>query len=140
MISLLALTFASSICSLPAQNTLTAKSVSVYPEEVANESSILSFLISGESPDTSKATLRVRVLDKSQNNEPVQGATVLLKRDDDKRLGRVTLRDGRCQFSSSPASYTVRVQTTGLKTLEKSGLVLHGGTVYDLEIRMAKGL
>jgi hypothetical protein len=134
------LMLALSVCfgSIKAQNTLTAKSVPIYPADAANESSILSFIETGESPDTSKATLRVRVMEKSLGNEPVQGATVLLKRDDDKMLGRVTLKDGRCQFSSSPASYTLRVQMTGLKTLEKTGVVLQGGTVYDLEIRMAK--
>jgi hypothetical protein len=138
LISLLTLAFAGRFCTLEAQNTLTAKSVNVYPEEAANESSIRSFLTSGENPDTSKAILRVRVLEKSQGNEPVQGATVLLKRDDDKMLGRVTLGDGRCQFSSAPASYTVRVQMTGLKTLEKTGIILKGGAEYDLEIRMAQ--
>jgi len=138
LIRLTALAFAGCICSLQGQNTLTAKSVSVYPEEAAHQSSIFSFLETGESPDTSKATLSIRVLDKSQGNEPVQGATVLLKRDDDKMLGRVTLKDGRCQFSSSPASYTLRVQMTGLKTLEKTGIILRGGSVYDLEVRMAK--
>ena len=138
IISMFVLTIAGCIYSAQGQNTLTPKSVSVLPAEAANESSIQSFLEAGGSPDTAKATLRVRVLEKGLRNDPVQGATVLLKREDDKMLGRVTMPDGRCQFSSAPASYTVRVQMTGLKTLEKTGIVLQGGAVYDLEIRMAK--
>lgn len=102
------------------------------------ESTVLSFRESGDGADTTKATLRVRVLEKGVGNEPVQGATVLLKREDDKMLGRVTAPDGKCLFQSSPASYTVRVQMTGLKTLEKTGILLEGGTVYELEIRMAR--
>ncbi|MCC7467089.1 MAG: carboxypeptidase regulatory-like domain-containing protein [Saprospiraceae bacterium] len=138
IISMFVLTVVGCAHSVQAQNTLTAKSVAVLPAEAVNESSIQSFWETGESPDTSKATLRVRVLEKGLRNDPVQGATVLLKREDDKMLGRVTMPDGRCQFSSAPASYTVRVQMTGLKTLEKTGIVLQGGAVYDLEIRMAK--
>ncbi|HLP94426.1 MAG TPA: carboxypeptidase-like regulatory domain-containing protein [Saprospiraceae bacterium] len=123
-----------------AQNTVTAKSAPTFQAEAASlaESSIMSFKESGEGADTTKATLRVRILEKGQGNIPVQGATVLLKRDDDKMLGRVTTHDGRCSFNSTPATYTVRVQMTGLKTLEKTGILLDGGAVYDLEIRMAK--
>jgi hypothetical protein len=128
-----------SICQLQAQNTLTTKSVDVSSDALQlAESTVLSFRESGEGQDTSKATLRVRVLEKGVSNEAVQGATVLLKRDDDKMLGRVTMPDGRCVFQSAPASYTVRVQMTGLKTLEKKGIRLEGGSIYDLEIRMAK--
>lgn len=122
------------------QNTLTAKSAPTFQAEAASltESSIMSFRESGEGADTTKATLRVRILEKGQGNVPIHGATVLLKRDDDKMLGRVTTYDGRCSFNSTPATYTVRVQMTGLKTLEKTGILLDGGSVYDLEIRMVK--
>lgn len=90
------------------------------------------------SPDTTRATLRVRVYEKGGSIEPVQGATVLLRRDDDKMMGRVTLYDGRCQFSPSPSTYTVRVQMTGLKSIEQPGYTLEAGKVYDMEIRMDK--
>ncbi|HAD12696.1 MAG TPA: hypothetical protein DCF33_09690 [Saprospirales bacterium] len=128
-----------SICLLQAQNTLTTKSVDVSSDAMQlAESTVFSFRESGEGQDTSKAILHVRVLEKGLRNEAVQGATVLLKRDDDKMLGRVTMPDGRCVFQSTPASYTVRVQMTGLKTLEKKGIRLEGGSIYDLEIQMAK--
>jgi len=90
------------------------------------------------SPDSTKATLRVRVYEKGGSIEPVQGATVLLRRDDDKMMGRVTLYDGRCQFAPAPANYTVRVQMTGLKSVEQPGFALEAGKVYDMEIRMDK--
>lgn len=90
------------------------------------------------SPDTTKASLRVRVFEKAGSIEPVQGATVLLRRDDDKMMGRVTHFDGRCQFSPSAATYTVRVQMTGLKSVEQPGFTLEAGKVYDMDIRMDK--
>lgn len=102
------------------------------------KSSAFIFKQSSVSPDTTKATLRVRVLEKGGDTEPVHGATVLLRRDKDKILGRVTKNDGRCLFGASPATYTVRVQMTGLKSLEKSGITLDAGKVYDLEIMMAR--
>lgn len=105
---------------------------------LSGESSLLVFKQSSISPDTSKAMLRVRVLEQGKQREPIQGATVLLRRDNDKMLGRVTKHDGRCFFSPSPAAYTVRVQMTGLKTLEKSIFVLEAGKVYDMEIVMAR--
>lgn len=102
------------------------------------ESSIIVFKQSSISPDASKATLRVRVVEKGLESAPVQGATVLLRRDKDKMLGRVTKHDGRCLFAPSPASYTIRVQMTGLKSLEKTGFLLEGGKVYDMEIAMTR--
>jgi hypothetical protein len=68
----------------------------------------------------------------------VQGATVLLRRDNDKMLGRVTTHDGSCSFAPSPASYSVRVQMTGMRSFEKAGVILEAGKVYDLEISMAR--
>jgi len=90
------------------------------------------------SADTTKATLRVRVIEKGTDTEAVQGATVLLRRDKDKMLGRVTKYDGRCLFSATPATYTIRIQMTGLKSLEKSGFALEAGKVYDLEVGMLR--
>lgn len=121
------------------QKSLTAKSPEPFkPDSVASMSNVVSFKSTGEQPDTSKATLHVRVLEKGQNPVPVQGATVLLRRDKDKMLGRVTRHDGRCSFSFTPASYTVRVQMTGLKTVEKSGFILEAGKDYDMEILMSR--
>ncbi|MDX1910678.1 MAG: carboxypeptidase-like regulatory domain-containing protein [Saprospiraceae bacterium] len=105
---------------------------------LSGESSLLVFKQSSISPDTAKAMLRVRVMEEGNPREPLQGATVLLRRDNDKMLGRVTKHDGRCLFSPTPAAYTVRVQMTGLKTLEKSIFVLEAGKVYDMEIVMAR--
>jgi len=101
-------------------------------------SSVLLFKQSSISADTAKATLRVRVFEKGTDTAPVQGATVLLRRDKDKMLGRVTKHDGRCLFSAAPATYTIRIQMTGLKSLEKPGFALEAGKVYDLEIEMLR--
>ncbi|MBC7777599.1 MAG: carboxypeptidase regulatory-like domain-containing protein [Phycisphaerae bacterium] len=102
------------------------------------ESSVLAFKQSSISPDTAKANLRVRVFEKGGNTDPIQGATVLIRRDRDKMLGRVTKHDGRCLFEPAPATYTVRVQMTGLKSFEKTGFKLEAGKVYDIEIGMAR--
>lgn len=125
--------------SLSAQRPFTPKSApKIALDSMTIENNAFVFKQSSISPDTAKAMLRVRVLEKADGSEPIQGATVLLRRDNDKMLGRVTKHDGRCLFTSAPASYTVRVQMTGLKTLERSGVMLEAGKVYDLEIRMAK--
>lgn len=125
--------------SLSAQKQPTPKSP---PKTVVDSMMMVSnvslFKQSSVSPDTSKATLRVRILEKGVETGPIQGATVLLRRDKDKMLGRVTKYDGRCLFSSVPATYTIRVQMTGLRSFEKSGFVLDAGKVYDLEIQMAR--
>ncbi len=107
-------------------------------DSVLLESSVLVFKQSSISTDSTKATLRVQLYEKGSNTEPLQGATVLLRRDKDKMLGRVTKHDGRCLFSPAPATYTVRVQMTGLKSFEKTGFKLESGKVYDLEIAMAR--
>lgn len=102
------------------------------------ESNILVFKQTSISLDSSKATLRVKVQEKGVEAAPIQGATVLLRRDQDKMLGRVTKHDGRCLFAPTPATYTVRVQMTGLKSLEKQGIKLEGGKIYELEILMVR--
>ncbi len=87
--------------------------------------------------DTSRATVKVLVLETGSKKEPIQGATVLLRRDKDKMLGRVTKQDGVCNFMPVPATYSIRVQLTGYKSLEATGLVFENGKVYELELRVA---
>jgi hypothetical protein len=121
---------------------LTAKSAERPSEKVdtlllSTESNIAFFRPAGINPDTAKAMLRVRVLEIG-TREAVQGATVLLHREQDKMLGRVTKHDGRCVFASAPATYSLRIQMTGLKTLERNGIELEAGKAYDLEVSMAK--
>jgi len=124
--------------STGAQKTFTSKSPSKNAiDSMMLESNVFFFKQTSTNPDTSKAMLKVRVFEKGENATPIQGATVLLRRDKDKMLGRVTKPDGRCLFEPSPALYTIRVQMTGLKTLEKTGFALESGKVYELEIRMA---
>ena len=125
--------------SAEAQKSRSPKSVPKTEVELQLlESNVLTFKQSSISPDTVKATLRVRVLEKGGEAGPIQGATVLIRRDKDKMLGRVTKPDGRCLFAPSPATYTVRVQMTGLKSFEKQGFALEAGKVYDMEIAMAR--
>lgn len=122
-----------------AQKPLTPKSPpKTALDSMMLESSVVVFQQASISPDTTKATLRIRILEKGGDAQPVQGATVLLRRDKDKILGRVTKHDGRCLFAAAPATYTVRVQMTGLKTIEKTGFTLNAGKVYDMEIMMAR--
>jgi len=122
-----------------AQKTSTPKSPpKTAVDSMMLESSVFVFKQTSLSADTFKATLRVRVLEKGGDTEPIQGATVLLRRDKDKMLGRVTKHDGRCLFAPTPDSYTVRVQMTGLKSFEKPGFTLEAGKVYDMEILMAR--
>lgn len=101
------------------------------------ESHIASLKIVGVT-DTIKAIVRVQVREIGSPSLPIQGATVVLRRDKDKMLGRVTKADGRCNFIPLPAEYAVRVQLTGYKTLDKGGLVFEGGKVYELELRIAR--
>lgn len=88
--------------------------------------------------DTTKAIVRVLVKETGKPGEAIQGATVLLRRDKDKMLGRVTKMDGRCNFMPSPAEYVIRVQLTGYKSLEQPDLLFERGKVYELELRMAR--
>lgn len=88
--------------------------------------------------DTNRAMVTVRVFETGKKREAIQGATVLLRRDKDKMLGRVTKQDGSCKFMALPATYSIRVQLTGYKNLESTGLVLNSGHIYELELRMAR--
>ena len=87
--------------------------------------------------DTSRAVLKVLILE-TGTQEPVQGATVLLRRDGDKMYGRVSQADGRCHFKIGAGNYVVRVQMTGLASFEQSGFLLEKGRSYTMEIAMVK--
>jgi hypothetical protein len=88
--------------------------------------------------DTAHALVRVLVKETGTPGETIQGATVLLRRDQDKMLGRVTKQDGRCNFMPSAAEYFIRVQLTGYKSLEVGGYQFEKGKVYEMELRMAR--
>lgn len=113
----------------------TAKTIP--PIDSAKTSHISLFRDTGAVADTTKATIRVQVKEIG-SNEPIQGATVLLRRDLDKMLGRVTKPDGRCQFVSEAATYSVRVQLTGYQSLEYPALVLESGKIYEMTIRLGR--
>lgn len=99
-------------------------------------SRILAFQAVGVA-DTAKTVLEVRLKDKS-NNEPIMGATVLIRRDNDKMFGKVSAADGSVRFVVKPAEYSIRVQLTGLQSLEESGINLEKGKAYRMEIAMVK--
>jgi hypothetical protein len=101
------------------------------------DSHVLSFKTVGIT-DTAKAIVRVLVRETGKAGEAIQGATVLLRRDKDKMLGRVTKADGRCNFMPLPAEYAVRVQLTGYKALEHTGLLFERGKVYEMELRLGR--
>jgi hypothetical protein len=101
------------------------------------DSHVLSFKTVGIT-DTAKAIVRVLVRETGKTGEAIQGATVLLRRDKDKMLGRVTKADGRCNFMPLPAEYAVRVQLTGYKALEHTGLLFERGKVYEMELRLGR--
>jgi hypothetical protein len=88
--------------------------------------------------DTTRTVLHVRTAESGEESAPIQGATVLLRRDKDKMLGRVTKGDGKCSFVAAPAEYTLRVQMTGLRSLEKTGILLEAGKAYEMDIRMVR--
>jgi len=118
-------------------NLKAQQSTVVLPIDSFTESHIKSFKVVGVT-DTSKTIVRATVLEMGNPKEPIQGATVLLRREKDKMLGRVTKQDGRCNFMPVPATYSIRVQLTGYKSLEATGLVFESGKVYELELRMAR--
>jgi hypothetical protein len=101
-----------------------------------NESRVVRFTQIGEK-NTEKAILNVTILGSDQQ-EFIAGATVLLRRDKDKMHGKVSGQRGKCTFQVAPADYTVRVQMTGLKSLEKQGYLLERGKVYQMDIVMMK--
>ena len=100
------------------------------------ESTVLRFEAVGIA-DTGRAVLKVLIRE-IDTPETVLGATVLLRRENDKMYGRVTQADGRCHFKVGPGDYTVRVQMTGLASFEHAGFLLEKGKSYTLEIGMAK--
>jgi hypothetical protein len=105
-------------------------------DTVRRESQVLEFRQVGIA-DTTKAMLTV-VLNAAEDGEPILGATVLLRRDTDKMHGKVTRKEGRCNFTVAPGTYGLRVQMTGLKALEYLDMVLEAGQVYELRAVMAE--
>jgi len=105
------------------------------PVQQTAESEILSFKSTGEA-DNNKAVLHVQIFE-TATREPVLGATVLLRRDVDKMHGKVTNEYGACTFFVSPADYSLRVQMTGLKSLEQQSLLLEAGKIYEMKLVMA---
>lgn len=89
-----------------------------------------------ETADTSRAVVKVVVME-SGSTTPVQGATVLLRRDTDKMHGRVTQEDGRCHFRVAPGQYVLRAQMTGLISLEHAGIIFEKGKSYTIALEMA---
>ncbi|MCC7246280.1 MAG: carboxypeptidase regulatory-like domain-containing protein [Saprospiraceae bacterium] len=87
--------------------------------------------------DTAKTILEVRLHDHT-SHEAVMGATVLIRRDNDKMFGKVSAADGSVRFVVKPAEYSIRVQMTGLQSLEEAGINLEKGKAYRMEIAMVK--
>lgn len=90
-----------------------------------------------DQPDTSRAFVHVLIREAEQP-QPIQGATVLLRRDADKMYGRVSRADGQCTFRVGEGNYVIRVQMTGLMSFEQHNFVFEKGKSYTLEIGMAK--
>jgi hypothetical protein len=104
--------------------------------EAPHESQVILFRQVGVA-DTTKTMLEVHILEENRR-DPIQGATVLLRRDKDKMVGKVSKADGIARFTVKPSEYTLRVQMTGLKSIEQGGFVLEAGKVYRLDLAMAK--
>lgn len=98
-------------------------------------SELLSFESTGVA-DNNRAILHIQIFD-AGTREPTFGATVLLRRDIDKMHGKVTNEYGSCTFIVAPAEYALRVQMTGLKSLEKQSLILEAGKIYEMKLVMA---
>jgi len=99
-------------------------------------SHVLRFAATGAA-ESKQVVLNVLVRE-SADQEPVMGATVLLRREKPVRMyGKVTGPQGTCALSIAPDTYAVRVQVTGLASFEQSGFVLEPGTTYTLEIALA---
>jgi hypothetical protein len=120
-----------------APKTKHAKQPAAAADSLLHESRVILFRQVGVT-DTSRTVLHVRTAESGEEAAPIQGATVLLRRDKDKMLGRVTKGDGKCSFVAAPAEYTVRVQMTGLRSLEKTGILLEAGKAYEMDIRMVR--
>ena len=99
------------------------------------ESELLSFESTGAA-ENNRAILHVQIFEAGAN-EPILGATVLLRRDVDKMHGKVSNEYGSCTFIVAPGDYAIRVQMSGLKSLEKPGLLLEGGKIYEMKLVMA---
>ena len=99
------------------------------------ESELLSFQSTGAA-ENNRAILHVQIFE-AGSDEPILGATVLLRRDVDKMHGKVSNEYGSCTFIVAPGDYALRVQMTGLKSLEKQSLLLEGGKIYEMKLVMA---
>ncbi|MBL7781124.1 MAG: carboxypeptidase regulatory-like domain-containing protein [Saprospiraceae bacterium] len=99
------------------------------------ESELLSFKATGTA-ENNRAVLHVQIFEAGVGG-PILGATVLLRRDIDKMHGKVTNEYGSCTFIVAPGDYALRVQMTGLKSLEQAGLVMEAGKIYEMKLLMA---
>ena len=105
-------------------------------DTVANLSRVMHFVRTGPA-DPKRVTVNV-VVRELIDQEPVMGATVLLRREDPVRMyGKVTGSEGDCSLTISPDTYSVRVQVTGLASFDQSGFLLEPGNAYTLEIALA---
>lgn len=94
----------------------------------------VSFRMTGNA-DSNRAIMYV-VIKEALTEEPILGATVLLRRDIDKMYGKVTGEDGDCIFVVAPGNYAFRVQMTGLISLEQEDFELEAGKTYELKLTM----
>ncbi len=105
-------------------------------DTMPNLSRVLKFVRTGN-VDSKRVVINV-VVREFIDQEPVMGATVLLRRENPVRMyGKVTGQQGACALTITPDTYSVRVQVTGLASFEQSGFVLEAGSAYTLEIALA---
>ncbi len=100
-------------------------------------SRLLRFVETGTT-DSERATLTLYVREQD-TGEPILGATALLTRTTPEGVyGKVTQWDGRCRFKTSPGTYDIRIQLTGMVTFEKTSVELLAGRQYEMDIDMAR--
>ncbi len=127
------------VCTFLFQTASLAQKTNKGPgpvDTMANLSRVARFVRTGTTdPKRVGITVVVREL---IDQEPVMGATVLLRRENPARMyGKVTGQQGACALNIAPDTYSVRVQVTGLASFEQSGFVLEPGGAYTLEISLA---
>ena len=127
-------------CTFLFQTTSLAQKTNKGPgpvDTMANLSRVLRFVRVGVAPDPKRVIINV-VVREYIDQEPVMGATVLLRRENPARMyGKVTGQHGTCVLTMAPDTYSVRVQVTGLASFDQSGFVLEPGCAYALEIALA---
>ena len=105
-------------------------------DTMPNLSRVLKFVRTGN-VDSKRVVINV-VVREFIDQEPVMGATVLLRRENPVRMyGKVTGQHGACALTIAPDTYSVRIQVTGLASFEQSGFVLEAGSAYTLEVALA---